>query len=187
MEKFVFLDKDGVINKEINFLHKKEDLELIEGSAEAIKKLNDNGWIVIIVTNQPVVAIGLCTEEDGREINSRLKEMLAEKGAKIERTYYCPHHPKKGGNLKYTKECECRKPKPGMILAAKRHFGIDLSESYMIGDHTGDILAGVRAGCKTILVKTGHGGNDEFDDATPDFIAKNLRDAVEKIILPKKQ
>ncbi len=184
MKKAVFLDRDGVINTEINFLHKKEDLELIEGSAEAIKMLNDNGWPVFIITNQPVVARGYCTEEDTREVDAHLKKMLAEKGAKIVRTYYCPHHPTKGDDPKYTRECECRKPKPGMILAAQHHFGIeDLSECYMVGDRTGDILTGERAGCKTIIVGTGYGGDDGFDDATPDFVAKDLKEAVEKIIL----
>tara|TARA_Y100000310_G_C20596486_1_gene770780 strand:+ start:109 stop:666 length:558 start_codon:yes stop_codon:yes gene_type:complete len=184
MKRFVFLDRDGVINTEINFLHKKEDLELIEGSGEAIRLLNENGWKVIIVSNQPVVARGLCTEEYSKEIGVRLKEMLAEKGARVDRTYYCPHHPKKGENPKYTRECECRKPKPGMILAAKKHFGIeDLSECYMVGDTIGDILTGDRAGCKTILVETGHGGKGIFNDAVPQHTVKNLKEAVEKIIL----
>lgn len=188
MKKAVFLDRDGVINEERHLLHKKEDLELIEGSAEAIKMLNDSGWMVFIVTNQPVVARGLCSEEDTKKIDIRLKQLLAEKGAKIDRTYYCPHHPTKGEIEKYTIECKCRKPKPGMILAAQHHFGIEsLEDCYMVGDHTGDILAGFRAGCKTILVKTGHGGNDEFDDATPDFVVKNLMSAVKEVILKLKK
>ena len=186
MAKFIFLDRDGVICEEREFLHKKEDLKLIEGSAGAIRLLNEENFKVIIITNQSVIAIGLCNEQEVIEIDLCLKELLEKEGAIIEKTYYCPHHPIIGDNLKYTRECYCRKPLPGMILQAKKDFDIeDISEAYMIGDKIGDILAGKRAGCKTILVKTGYGGKEGFSDATPDYVAKNLNEAVEKIILKK--
>ena len=187
MNKIVFLDRDGVICEEKNLLYKKEDLELIPRSAEAIKLLNENGYKVVVVTNQPVVARGLCTEEELLKINSYLDELLAKEGAHIDRTYYCPHHPIKGDNPKYTRDCECRKPKPGMLFSAMKDFGLEsLAESYIVGDTIGDIRAGDLAGCKTILVRTGHGGKGEFSDAIPVFTENDLYDAVINIILPKK-
>ena len=183
-EKYVFLDRDGVINIEKDLLHKKEDLELIPGSAEAIKLLNKNDYRVIVITNQPVVAGGLCTFDEAKEINSHMEGILAKEGAKINRVYFCPHHPTKGNNPEYTRECECRKPKPGMILNAQRDFNIkNLSLCYVVGDKTSDIKAGKLAGCKTILVKTGYAGDDGFNDAIPDCEAKDLYDAVLNIIL----
>ncbi len=185
MNRIVFIDRDGVICKEKHLLSKKEDLELLPQTEEAIKKLNEHNYRVVVVTNQPVVARGLCTEEEVIEINKHLEQLLLEKGAKLDRIYYCPHHPK-GVIAKYTIECECRKPKPGMLLQAKKDFGLEtLSESYMIGDQIGDILAGERAGCKTILVETGYGGKGGFNDATPHYITKDLYEAVTQIILKK--
>lgn len=184
MEKYVFLDRDGVICIEKNLLHKKEDIELIPRSAEAIKLLNENNYKVIVITNQPVIARGLCKLEDLEKIHNDMKNFLREKNAKIDKIYFCPHHPTAGNNPEYTKDCQCRKPKPGMILEAKRYFKIkDLSKCYMVGDTIGDIKAGFLAGCKTILVKTGYGGDDGFKDATPDCEAEDLYEAVTNIIL----
>src|SRR3989344_1609092 len=137
VEKIVFLDRDGVICKDKNLLHKKEDIELIPGSGEAIKLLNENKYKTIVISNQPVVARGLCTLEQLNEINECLKKILAGKGAKLDKIYFCPHHPTAGDNPVYTKECECRKPNPGMIFQAEKDFGIEnLQECYMIGDKT---------------------------------------------------
>lgn len=186
MNKAIFLDRDGVINKEKNWIHKKEDLELIKNSAEAIAMLNENGFKVIIITNQPVVARGLCTEEEVQEINDYLKNLLKDKGATVDAVYYCPHHPSAGDNPKYTRECECRKPKPGMILQAQKDLFIDKLEGcFIVGDKMGDLKAGNSVGCKTILVKTGYGGEDGWEDAVPDYIAEDLYDAVKNIILKK--
>ena len=182
--KFVFLDRDGVINIEKELLHKKSDVEIIPGSAEAIKILNDNNHKVIVITNQPVIARGLCTLEELSEIHEYIKTLLAKKGAKLDKIYFCPHHPKAGNNSEYTKDCDCRKPKPGMIFQAQNDFNIkDLSKCYMIGDKIGDIKTGHLAGCKTILVETGYGGKEGFKDAVPDYKAKDLYGAVINIIL----
>lgn len=187
MEKYVFLDRDGVINVEKNLLHKKEDLELIPKSAEAISLLNKNNIKVIVVTNQPAIARGLCTEEELKDINEHLNNLLKNKNARIDGFYYCPHHPTAGSNPFYTKQCDCRKPKPGLIFQAKKDFNIkDISQFFMIGDKMSDIHAGLQAGCKTILVKTGYGGSgggEEFKDAVPDYEAQDLYDAVINIIL----
>lgn len=192
MKRAVFLDRDGVICVEKNLLHKKEELELILLAGEAIKLLNDAGYLVIVVTNQPVVARGLCTIAELEGINNYLKSLLQQKGAKLDQIYYCPHHPnpqkgrigENGPNQEYVKECVCRKPKPGMILMAQKDFGIeDLSQCYMIGDKTSDIKSGYNAGCRTILVESDR--LDPFYDAVPDFHAKDLYHAVKDIVLKK--
>lgn len=187
MNKAVFLDRDGVINAEVNFLHKKEDLKLIPKSAEAIKLLNENNYKVIVITNQPQVAHGLCTENQIKEINEYMRSLLLRNcGAKLDGIYYCPHHPTSGDNIKYTKKCECRKPKPGMILQAKKDFGIsDLSTCFFVGDKTGDVKSGKNAGCRTILVKTGYGGKNGWKDVVPDYESEDLYNAVKRIILKK--
>jgi len=184
MEKVVFLDRDGVINNEKDLIHKKEDMELLPQSAEAIHLLNKNKYKVILITNQPVIARGLCTLKELADIHNHLLHLLEKESAKIDKIYFCPHHPKLGNNPEYTIECECRKPRPGLIFQAKKDFNIkNLSECYMIGDKISDIKAGYLAGCKTILVKTGYGEEDGFKDATPNHEAKNLYEAVTNIIL----
>ncbi len=181
IKRAVFLDRDGVVNEEISFLHKAEDLRLIPKAAEAIALLNKEGVDVILVTNQPAIAKGLCTEEGLAEIHLKLSEMLAEKGAHIDAIYYCPHHPKDGPD-EYRMACECRKPKPGMLLKAQKDRGIDMSLSFMVGDKISDIKAGKLAGCFTVGVKTGYGCNDGFTDAVPDIMADDLYQAAEMIL-----
>lgn len=184
--KYIFLDRDGVINVEKENLHKRSELEIIPGSAEAIKILNENNYKVIIITNQPIIARGLCTLEDLQNIHNFMKNLLAKRKAKIDRIYFCPHHPKIGDNPLYTKDCECRKPKAGMIIQAQKDFNIkDLSKFYMIGDKMSDIYAGKTAGCKTILVETGYGGkgNENLKDIEASFYASDLYEAVNHIIL----
>jgi histidinol-phosphate phosphatase family protein len=179
--KVVFLDRDGVINEEIDQLCRVEDLSIYNFSAKAIKKINELGYLVIIVTNQPMIAKGFMTEKDLDEIHKKLETELGKQGAKIDAFYYCPHHPEKGfpGEIPELKiECNCRKPKIGLFLKAKKDFNINLKSSYMIGDQTSDILAGKRAGCKTILVKTGYGGKDNLFEVKPNYIAKNLLEAL---------
>ncbi len=186
--KFVFLDRDGVISEEKVHLHKKEDMRLIPRSAEAIKILNENNYKVIAITNQPVIAKGLCTLEELEEIHKCMEILLAEKGAKLDKIYFCPHHPTVGNNPEYTKDCDCRKPKPGLIFQAQKDFNIkNLSECFMIGDKMSDIYAGRSAGCKTILVETGYGGKggENLEDIKASFYAPNLHSAVMKIILKK--
>jgi D,D-heptose 1,7-bisphosphate phosphatase len=181
MNKAIFLDRDGVIVKQKHHLHKKEDLELILNSGKAIRLLNERGYLMIVVSNQPVVARGLCTIQEVNEINHYMEEMLKEQGAKIDRIYFCPHHPTKGNNSEYTKNCECRKPKIGLFLQAQKDLDIDLNESWLIGDKTSDIQAGKNARCRTILVNTGYGGKDCLFSVKPNFLAKDLWNAIYKI------
>lgn len=181
----VFLDRDGVINEEVNLLHRKEDLKLIEGSAEGIKLLNGAGIPVIIVTNQPIVARGLCTHDEAVEINKCLIGMLAEQGAEIDGIYFCPHSAK-ADLPEYRKECHYRKPNAGMLEQAASDFRIALRKSYVVGDMARDIEAGKNAGCITILVKTGYGGKDPFNpsDVKPDRVCENLLGAAKFITAP---
>ena len=177
----VFLDRDGVINEEINLLHRKEDIRLIGGSAEGIKLLNNAGIPAIIVTNQPVVARGLCTYDEAIEINRYIIALLAEQGAKIDGIYFCPHSAK-ADVPEYRKDCKFRKPNAGMLEQAACDFKVALGESYVVGDMARDILAGKNAGCKTILVRTGHAGRDGFFTARPDMTCKNLLEAAKAML-----
>lgn len=180
----VFLDRDGVLDVEKNHLRRKEELELIENSAEAIRLLNENEYLAIVITNQAAVARGICTEDDVNGVHEFLKVLLSERRARLDRIYYCPHHPTAGSNPAYTRDCDCRKPKPGMILQAQKDFGVkDLTRCFMIGDKSSDIEAGKRAGCRTILVETGYWGKDKLFGVNPDYTAKDLYEAVEKIVL----
>lgn len=181
-QKVVFLDRDGVINKEVDLLYKPEQLKLISGVEKAIKQLNNSDYLVVITTNQPVVARGLCTEEDIREIHKMLETLLGRQGAYINRIYYCPHHPDKGypeENKKYKIKCNCRKPKVGMFLQAEEDLNISKEESFMIGDTTTDIQTGKNYGIRTILVNTGYKGLDKKFSVKPDYIFQDLKEAVD--------
>ena len=189
-----FLDRDGVITElenynegnKVKFILEKKDVKLISGSVEAIKLLNKNKIKTIITSNQPAIARGLITEEKMKLIENYLRDLLKKEKAIINASYFCPHHPTKGIN-KYGIECDCRKPKPGLILKAAREHNIDLKKSYIIGDRISDIKAGNLAGCKTIGVETGYSCNDGFNDATPDFKVKNIYEAAKLIISEAKR
>lgn len=156
-QKAVFLDRDGTINKYVGFLRNIDDLELIEGVAEAIKLINQSGYLAIVVTNQPVIARGEVTWEELNDIHKKMATLLGKEGAYVDGIYICPHHPDKGfegERQEYKIDCDCRKPKPGLLLQAAKDFNIDLSESYMIGDSHRDVEAGENAGVKkSILIK----------------------------------
>lgn len=150
-QKAIFLDRDGTINKYVGFLRNIDDFELIEGVSEAIKKINQSGYLAIVVTNQPVIARGEVTWEELDEIHKKMETLLGKDGAYIDGIYVCPHHPDKGFDgerPEYKFDCECRKPKPGLFIQASSDFNIDLSQSYMIGDTENDMIAGCSAGCK---------------------------------------
>lgn len=154
-QKAIFLDRDGTINKYVGFLREIEQFELLPNTSEAIKKINNSGYLAIVVTNQPVVARGEVTFEQLDQIHNKMETLLGKDGAYLDGIYFCPHHPHKGfeGEIPELKvECECRKPKPGMLLQAAKEFNIDLSKSWMIGDSDNDILAGENAGCFTARV-----------------------------------
>lgn len=156
-QKAIFLDRDGTINKYVGFLRKEEEFELLPGVADAIKKINKSGYLAVVVTNQPVIARGEVTFEGLETIHNKMETLLGKEGAYLDAIYFCPHHPHSGyeGEVKELKiDCDCRKPKPGMLLKAADELNIDLSQSYMIGDSESDIKAGKAAGCKTVLLNT---------------------------------
>jgi histidinol-phosphate phosphatase domain len=184
-QRAVFLDRDGTMNVSKGFISKADDLELIPGTIDAIKAINKSGALAIVITNQPVIARGECSFEELHNIHNKLKTLLGEKGAFVDDIFYCPHHPDKGfeGEVPELKfDCECRKPKTGMIDEAVKKYNIDLSKSYMVGDSTMDLETARNAGIKSVLVDTGFAGNDGKYDRSCDIEADNLFDAVEKII-----
>lgn len=154
-QKAIFLDRDGTINKYVGFLRDINDFELISGVAEAIKKINESGYLAIVVTNQPVIARGEVSVAQLNEIHRKMATELGKAGAYIDAIYYCPHHPDKGfeGEIPELKiDCDCRKPKPGMLLQAAKDFNIDLSKSFIVGDSDSDIKAGEAVGCISLKV-----------------------------------
>jgi histidinol-phosphate phosphatase family protein len=184
----VFLDRDGTLNKEVDGVTSPEKLQLIPGVAEAVHHLNHHGFRVIIVSNQPIVAKGFCTESDIQAVHNKLETLLGREHAFVDRIYYCPHHPDKGfaGERPELKlECLCRKPHPGMIQEAARDLNIDPEASWLIGDTTRDVQTAKNAGLKSILVRTGYAGQDGKYPAQPDFTFDTLNQAVEFILKNK--
>ncbi len=181
----MFIDRDGTLNEERDFLKRPEDLRLVEGAAGAIRTLNRLGVVTCVISNQSGIARGFFSEVDLALIHSALERELQEAGARLDRIYYCPHHPTEGISP-YRTDCDCRKPKPGMLRMAEREFNIDLSRSYVIGDKLDDISAGIAVGATTILVLTGYGrkSHELSLDArvSPDMIAPSLTEAVEFIV-----
>lgn len=159
-QKAVFLDRDGTINIYKGFLRDCEEMELIPGVAQQIRKINESGYLAIVVTNQPVIARGECSIEELERIHEKMETLLGQEGAYIDDLFYCPHHPDRGfesERTEYKIDCKCRKPKPGMLLQAAEKYNIDLEASYMIGDDERDMEAGRRAGCKVMKVEKNMG------------------------------
>lgn len=154
-QKAVFLDRDGTLNKYVGFLTRPEQLELIPGAAEAVRRINRSGYLAIVVTNQPVIARGDCTWEELQEIHNRMETLLGKEGAFLDGIYVCPHHPDRGfegERPEYKCLCDCRKPKAGLLLQAARDFNIDMASSIMVGDSEADVQAGRNAGCRASLL-----------------------------------
>lgn len=188
MEKIVFLDRDGTLNEEVNYLHRSEDMHLLAGVPEALRRLKEAGFKLVVVTNQAGVARGYYTEEDVKVLHRCMNELLAAEGAEIDGFYYCPHHPVHGIGS-YKKECSCRKPGIGMFLQAEERFTADKSHSYMIGDKLLDTQAGKNYGVTSILVGTGYGkelyeaSRAKKDEAPSyDYYAENLPQAADWIL-----
>lgn len=184
-QKCVFLDRDGTINQFCGLLDSEEQLVLEDYAADAIRMLNQSEFLVIVVTNQPVVARGLCSIEDVKRIHRKLQVLLGEQGAYLDDIVFCPHHPDKGfpgEDPAYKIPCGCRKPSTGMLVKMSEKYNIDLADSYMVGDSTVDIQTGQNAGTRTILLRTGQGGQDGNYTVTPDFAVDDLRAAVEIIL-----
>ena len=179
----IFLDRDGVINVDVHHLRDPQQLQLIPRAAEAIQRINARSIPAIVVTNQAAIARGYLTEKQVDAIHQALSALLKPEGAHIDHYYYCPHHPTEG-QPPYRIDCECRKPKPGMLLQAAQDLELDLARSYFIGDTVSDMQAGYRAGCHTVLVQTGYGKRvwQEWTEAfKPEFIAADLWGAVDWI------
>ena len=175
-QRAIFLDRDGTINKYVGFLRNIDDFELEDDVVDAIKLINNSGYLAIVVTNQPVIARGEVSLEELHEIHNKMETLLGLEGAYLDAIYFCPHHPHKGyegERPEYKIECQCRKPKPGMLMKAAKDFNIDLSASWMVGDGETDVQCGKNGGCHTAAIKGDFGA---------DLTGNNLYECVSKIL-----
>ncbi len=184
--KAVFLDRDGTINEEVGYVNHLDRFILLPRVGKAIRTLNQNGFKVVVVTNQSGVARGYFPESLVHLVHQKMKDLLRKEGAHLDGIYYCPHHPE-ASELAYRQKCRCRKPNPGLIEKAVEDLGIDCSQSYLVGDRGKDIEFGHRIGVKTILVLTGYGRGDwEFYgnrwEKKPHYVAQDLYEAVQWIL-----
>lgn len=180
-QKAVFLDRDGTLNVYKGFITKHEDIELIDGVAEALKIINGSGYLAIVVSNQPVIARGDCTFEELEEINNKLETELGMQGAYLDDIFCCPHHPDKGfedERPEFKIKCTCRKPEPGLLLQAAQKYNIDLKKSYMVGDSFRDVQAGINAGCTSIYI-----GDEDISENCKKY--PTLRTFVDELIKSK--
>ncbi len=185
-QKAIFLDRDGTINVFGDFVTDPSKLKLMPQASEAIKRINGSSYLAICITNQPVIARGETTFEGLHEIHCKMEDLLGNEGAYLDDIFFCPHHPDKGfpGEVPALKiDCDCRKPKIGMLLKAKEKYNIDLSASWFVGDTCQDVQTGINAGCKTILLL---GGDPKpyvkYGDAKPDYICDTVDQAVDYIL-----
>lgn len=184
-QRAVFLDRDGTVNVKRGLISGTEQFELEKNAAEAIRKINQSGYLAIVVTNQPAVARGLCGVEEIEEIHRKMQTLLGREGVFLDAVRYCPHHPDKGypeENPAYKIPCRCRKPDIGMLEDCAEKYNISLADSWLIGDTTVDIQTGKNAGTKTALVLTGDAGRDKKYNAEPDLICADILDAAERIL-----
>jgi D-glycero-D-manno-heptose 1,7-bisphosphate phosphatase len=186
MKRAVFLDRDGTVSEEVGYVNHVGRFRLIPRAAQGIRRINESDYLAVLVTNQAGVARGYFKESLVIAVHERLEELLAENGAHLDGIYYCPHHPT-AGEPPYRQDCDCRKPKPGMVLAAQRDLNIDVAQSFMVGDKHSDITFAQSVGMQGVLVKTGYGlGEIEQWSAEwteqPDQICEDLLDAVEWIL-----
>ncbi|MBI4534932.1 MAG: D-glycero-beta-D-manno-heptose 1,7-bisphosphate 7-phosphatase [Ignavibacteriae bacterium] len=181
----MFIDRDGTLNEEMDFIRTPDDLKLINGAAASVRKLNERGLATVVISNQSGVARGYLTEEDLARIHEKLIQELSREGASVDRIYYCPHHPT-DGNAPYNNDCECRKPKPGMLKRAEKDLGIDLRKSFVVGDSVVDMQAGAAVGATTILVLTGYGKNTNEErkrgNISVDVVVESIQEAVDHIL-----
>ncbi|MEZ7893315.1 MAG: HAD family hydrolase [Candidatus Wallbacteria bacterium] len=182
----VFIDRDGTMSEEVGYVNHISRFKLLPNTARAIKLLNDSEILAVVATNQAGVARGYFEENMIIKVHDYMRSELLKAGAKLDAIYYCPHHPSVG-KPPYKSDCNCRKPKPGMILQAEKELGIDLTKSYMVGDKISDVEFGKKMGLKSVMVLTGYGiGEYEHQrqdwKVQPDFLANDLLEAVEWII-----
>ena len=184
-QKCIFLDRDGTVNVFKGLIAHPDEIELEKDVDEAIRRINDSAYLCILITNQPVVARGMCTVEELERIHCRLEMLLGERGAYLDDIVYCPHHPDRGyegERVEYKIACSCRKPKTGLIDACVERYHIDRSRSFMIGDTTIDVQTGINAGLQTVLLRTGEAGRDRKFNVRPDRICTTLLEAVREIL-----
>jgi histidinol-phosphate phosphatase family protein len=172
----IFLDRDGTLNVEIDDVLTPGNLRLIPGAGEAVRRINDAGYLAILVTNQAVIARGDCTLVEVEAVHRELQQLLETSGGRLDAIYHCPHHPD------YTGICDCRKPATGMVLRAQSDFNIDLRNSWMVGDSVKDIRLARNAGTRSALVKTGKAGADAGPDDRPDGVFESVGEAVDAIV-----
>lgn len=179
-KRAVFIDRDGTLNVEKDYLYRPDECELILGSAAAVRRLNEAGWLVVVVTNQSGVARGYYGEQEVASLHRHMAAELAQGGGQVAGWYYCPHHP--SGLEPYNRQCDCRKPLPGMLLQAARELEIDLSRSWMVGDKLVDVQAGQAAGCRAVLVRTGYGRQESAGLPADVPVCDDLAAAVDLIL-----
>ena len=186
----VFLDRDGTLIEEAGHHSRPDQVRILPEAIEAVRRINQEGRPAVVITNQSAVARGLISEEELAALHESIRQAFGREGARLAAFYYCPHHPE-AGRGSYTGPCQCRKPRPGLLLRAARELGLDLAASHMVGDALRDVEAGRRAGCRTVLVKTGHGRAElaRLDPASPpgsplrpDFVAHDLLAGVRWIL-----
>lgn len=178
IQRAIFLDRDGTINREVGLISDIHRFELLPGVGEAICRINQSGFLAIVITNQPVIARGELSREGLEDIHNKMETLLGKEGAYLDGIFYCPHHPHSGyeGEIRELKiDCDCRKPKSGMLYAASEAFHIDLKRSWMIGDNERDIVAGENAGCKTALIGRESLGQDMSADSLLEAVSMILR------------
>jgi len=189
MSTAIFLDRDGVIIEDVHLLTNPGDIRILEGVARALRALEGAGFRLIVISNQTVVARGLITEQEVRAINAEIEHLLIQEGSPcFDGFYFCPHHPN-ATVPDYRVDCECRKPRPGLLLRAAREHDLNLERSFVVGDRITDIIAGARAGCRTVLVQTGKHQSppiemiEPLDESVhPDYVCSDLGAAVEWIL-----
>lgn len=181
----IFLDRDGTINQKKGFLNSASQFELLPKVSEAIRAINSSGFLAVVATNQPVIARGECTFDELEQIHMKMEALLGQEGAYLDDIFFCPHHPHKGyeGEIPELKiDCDCRKPKSGMLLSAAQKYNIDLQKSWYIGDTTRDVQTGINAGMRTVLLLTGEAGQDGKYEVKADYTAHDLLEAVRYIL-----
>lgn len=186
MRKAFFLDRDGTVNVEVDYLHKCEDMVLIDGAVQAIRLIHEAGYLALIVSNQAGIADGRYTMEDVKILENFMRKEMAKVDplGVPDAFYYCPHHPKRGKVKELVRKCSCRKPETGMLLTAQKEWDVDLAGSFMIGDKLADVEAGMRASCrKSVLVLTGHGNEDAAEAVARGVtVCEDILQAVKSIL-----
>ena len=180
----VFLDRDGVLNEDRGYVHRWEDFAFLPGVIDALRRLQQKGYLLVVITNQSAVARGLCAEADVLALHERMRAFLHGQGIELAGIYYCPHHPQ-GSVARYTRACACRKPEPGMILRAAREHGIDLSRSLLVGDKLSDLEAGRAAGLPSLYLVVLPGQEKDLTAFPGAEQVSSLEEVVERLSKPQ--